>query len=307
VLSEYVAAIVNILFATPRKLPKPRDVVGRAVVLDIAFASEAGGSGFEKVTMPFISGLGARLAAWIDHHDSDHHARFANDARFVLRTKQEHGACPEMVTADLVERVGPVDTIVCHNDFDGLASAAKWIRKGIEPYPGCDNDARAIDTRLFEPGAIGIRFDRAIRARSRDTHLFDVIVRHLATGLEAPSLWEPIDKAADELGVIELETRALATRFRNLAAGRVAYVDVSGNKLKYDKTMLLLLGQERARIAIVLDDDVLTMAAPFDSGENFLQLLGLSGGMPTRVSTKRGELHAVLKKLGARTDELPPI
>ena len=115
---------MNLVFATPRKLPRARDVAGRVVVLDIAFASEASGGGFEKITLPFLSGLGPRLAAWVDHHDSRDHARFAGDARFVLTTKAEHGACPELVTPELVERVGKVDSIVCHTDFDGLVSAA---------------------------------------------------------------------------------------------------------------------------------------------------------------------------------------
>jgi hypothetical protein len=39
------------------------------------------------------------------------------------------------------------------------------------------------------------------------------------------------------------------------------------------------------------------MAAPFDSGVNFLQLLGLDGGMPTRVSDARNQLDEVLSKL----------
>src|SRR5688572_29734541 len=111
---------IELAFATPRKLPKPREVRGRVVVLDIAFASETGGASFDTVTLPFIDGLGRRLVAWVDHHDSDFHSKFASDPRFVLATKAEHGACPEMITPELVARVGPVDTIVCHSDFDGL-------------------------------------------------------------------------------------------------------------------------------------------------------------------------------------------
>src|ERR1019366_10554024 len=105
------------------------------------------------------------------------------DSRFILATKAEHGACPEMVTPELVTRTGPVETIVCHTDFDGLCSAAKWLRGGTEPYPGADDDARAIDTRTGGPGPIGQRFDRALRARRRDTALYGLIVRHLADGL----------------------------------------------------------------------------------------------------------------------------
>ena len=123
-----MSAFPQLAYATPRKLPKPRDLAGRVVVLDIAFAAEGSGSSFTKTTKPFIDGLGTRLAMWIDHHDHALHPEYAKDPRFVLSTKAEHGACPEMVTEELVARVGPVDTIVCHTDFDGLASAATLIR-----------------------------------------------------------------------------------------------------------------------------------------------------------------------------------
>ncbi len=187
---------VDLAFASPRKLPKARELRGRVVVLDIAFASEAGGHSFEKTTLPFITSLGDRLAAWVDHHDSAEHVRYQGDPRFTLTTKAEHGACPEIVTPELVERAGDVDTIVCHTDFDGLASGAKWIRGGVEPYEGCDADARAIDTRTGTPGPIAVRIDRALRARPRDQALFGLVVRHLAAGLVDRSLWEPIDAPA---------------------------------------------------------------------------------------------------------------
>src|SRR5690606_30022483 len=137
-------------FGTPRKLPRAESLEGRVVVLDIAFAGTAGG-GFDKVTKKLIDGLGARLVGWIDHHDHERHKDYAQDPRFVLARKSEHGACPEMVTPALVERLGPAETLLCHTDFDGLASAAKWLCHGHEPYPGCDDDARAIDTRLGTP------------------------------------------------------------------------------------------------------------------------------------------------------------
>jgi hypothetical protein len=300
-LSRSQMSSPELAFATPRKLPKPRDLHGRVVVLDLAFASEAAGGGFDKITLPFIEGLGPRLVAWVDHHDSAEHARYQGDARFVLSSKAEHGACPEMVTPELVAKVGPVDTIVCHTDFDGLVSAAKWLRGGTEPYPGADDDAWAVDTRLRRPGPFGERLDRALRARPHDHGLFGLVVRHLTTGLSDASLWNPIDEAAAELVAIEVETRRLAAGYARLAPG-VAIVDITpggaGPPSRVDKTLLLLLGQEREPVSIVVDRDTLTVAARFDSGLNFLTLLGLSGGMPTRVSVPRNRLRDLLDALG---------
>ena len=301
---------VELAFATPRKLPKAQDLRGRVVVLDVAFASEASGGGFDKITRPLIEGLGARLAMWVDHHDSSEHARYAGDPRFFLATKAEHGACPEMVTPDLVARAGQVDTIVCHTDFDGLASAAKWMRGGIEPYPGADDDAWAIDTRLKRPGSIGERFDRALRARPQDHGLFGLVVRHLSTGLSDASLWSVIDAAAAELLPIEAETRRVAERYVRVSPG-VAVVDVTGAtphrppSSRIDKTQLLLLGQEKEPVSVVIDRDTITVAARFDSGKNFLTLLGLSGGMPTRVSVPKSRLREVLLALGVAPDAYP--
>jgi hypothetical protein len=286
----------QLAFGTPRKLPKVKDLSGRVVVVDIAFAGAGSGGGFEKVTLPFIQKLGDRLRAWVDHHDHHEHARYRDDARFVLATKAEHGACPEMIDPELVQRVGPIETIVCHTDFDGLASAAKWIRGGTEPYPGCDDDARAIDTRLGIPSAVAERIDRALRARPRDAGLFGVVVRHLATGLSDSTLWDPIDRAAEELKPIEQETRRAAEHYRRLPPG-VAFVDVSSGFGKVDKTLLLLLGQEREPVSVVLDRDSVSVAARFDSGLNFLELLKLPGGMPTRVSLPRSRLREVLSAL----------
>ena len=307
----------ELAFATPRKLPKASGVKGRVVVFDVAFASEASGGGFEKITKPFIDGLGSRLAAWVDHHDHALHAQYKQDPRFVLATKAEHGACPEMVTPELCARVGKVDTIVCHTDFDGLCSAAKWLRDGVEPYPGADDDARAIDTRLGVPSVTARRFDRAIRARPRDAALLGLIVRHLASGLSDDSLWKPIDDAGKELEAVEKVTSELARSYTRIDIPKpkfagvtsIAYLDVprktdAQKRLRYDKTSLLLHGQERAAIALLVDGETLSLAAPFDSGINFLELLGLSGGMPTLVSVQSDRLDEALGLLGVSRSEI---
>ncbi|AKT37984.1 hypothetical protein [Chondromyces crocatus] len=293
---------LELAFASPRKLPRPQEVRGNVAVLDIAFASEAGGKGFEAVTLPFIKGLGPRLVAWVDHHDSAHHARYAGDPRFTLTTKAQHPACPELVTPEVVARAGRVDTLVLHNDFDGLASGAKWIRAGIEPYEGCDADARAIDTRTGTPGPIATRIDRALRARPRDYGLFGIVVRHLAAGLADPSLWSIIDAAGAELAPLEAEARRIAQRYRRIEPG-ILFVDATKRGGSYDKTLLLLMGQERARISAVADGESVTFAARFDSGINFLEKFGISGGMPTVVSIQRSKLTQALTSLGADPEE----
>ena len=47
--------------------------------------------------------------------------------------RDQHPGCPELVTKERVAQAGVVDTIVCHSDFDGIASAAKFLLGGVEP------------------------------------------------------------------------------------------------------------------------------------------------------------------------------
>ncbi len=288
----------HLAYGTPRKLPKPKDLPGRVVVLDVAFAGNAGGATFEKVTLPFIEKLGDRLAMWVDHHDHALHARYADDPRFVLSTKAEHPACPEMVTPERVARAGAVDTVCCHVDFDGLCSAAKWVLGGHEPYPGADADARAIDTRMGEPSEQAAVMDRALRARPRDDGLKGLVVRFLVGGARDGGLWTPIKEAAEQVRRLEDEARAIARRYR--VEGELAVVDARERGGPYDKTVLLLLGQERAAIAVVHDETSVSVAARFDSGIDLLSILGLQGGMPTRVSLSATKLDEVLAKLHDR-------
>jgi hypothetical protein len=293
---------IQFVFLTPRNLPKAETLAGRVAVLDIAFASEGGGSSFEGVTLPFINGLGARLAAWVDHHDHERHKDYAGDPRFVLSTKAEHGACPEMVTPEIVAHAGPVDTVAVHLDLDGLYAGAKWALGGVEPYPGADADARAVDTRRGEPGPIAERIDRALRARFRDTNLKHRVVQYLIARTKAPHHWEEIEKAARMIDPMLDEARRIAERYR--VDGHVAYVEAQA-KGPYDKTELLLLGQQRAAVAVVRDAGSLSVAADFESGLDFVKLFELGGGMPTRVSVPESRLDEVMQKLAQATAHLP--
>ena len=295
----------HLAFASPRILPKADKLAGRVVVLDIAFAATVGTSvSFEAVTQPFIAGLGDRLAAWIDHHDHERHRDFAGDPRFVLATKAEHGACPEMVTPELVRQTGPIDTIVTHVDLDGLYAAAKWILGGQEPYRGADDDARAVDTRVGTPSSLAQRIDKALRARFRDDQLKRAVVQFLVGGCKPGVHDDLITEAAAEFEQRDAVTRELARRFT--IKGRVAVVDTAGSAGQFDKTDLLLAGQERAPVAIVRDSGMLTIAAGFDSGWDFVQLFELGGGMPTRVTIPDADkLDGVIAKINAAPEPTP--
>jgi hypothetical protein len=257
---------------------------------------------FDKTTLPFIRGLGSRLAAWVDHHDHERHADYVGDPRFILCTKAQHGACPEMVTPEVVRAAGPVDTVGMHLDLDGLYSGAKWVLGGVEPYDGADADARAVDTRRGEPGPIGARIDRALRARFRDETLKNQVMQYLIARTKAPVLWEEIEAAAREIDPRLDESRRLAAKYR--VDGGIAYVEAGGRP--YDKTELLLLGQEKAPVAVVKDSGSLTIAADFESGFDFVKMFNLGGGMPTRVTIPEARHAEVLQKVAAEVARLRP-
>jgi hypothetical protein len=285
----------HLVYATPRRLPSPASLEGRVVVLDLAFAAAGMGTPFDEVTGPFIGGLGSRLAAWVDHHDHELQPRYQADPRFHLSTKAEHGACPEMVTPEVVAEAGPIDTILTHVDLDGLYAAAKWILGGREPYPGADADARAVDTREATPGRVGEIIDHALRARFRDAALKNRIVRYLCGGLRDETHRAAIEEAAAEFDRMHAETKRLASRYER--RGRVAYVDARRAQGPFDKTDLLLAGQALAPVAMVRHSGMITIAAAFGSGLDFLKLFRLEGGMPTRISLPDSRLDEAIETI----------
>jgi len=294
----------HLVFASPRMLPRPSALTGRVVVLDVAFAATVGSSiSFEATTLPFLTGLGDRLAAWVDHHDHERHGDYAADRRFVLATKAQHGACPEMVTPDLVRTVGPIDTICTHVDLDGLYAAAKWILGGVEPYPGADDDARAVDTRIGTPGPTATRIDHALRARFRDDQLKRAVVWWLAGGMKPGTHADVIAEAAREFEIRAQGTAALAARFA--IKGRVAWVDSAVTAQPFDKTDLLLAGQDKAPVSMVKDSGMLTIAAAFGSGWDFVRLLELGGGMPTRVTVPESRFVEALRRINDAPEPVP--
>jgi hypothetical protein len=124
-----------------------------------------------------------------------------------------------------------------------------------------------------------------------------LIVDHLQCGARDPCSWQQIDAAGAQCAALEARAEALAMNYQRLSAD-VVLVEVASDSGAYDKTELLLLGQRMARTAVLVAGDTVTLAAAYDSSLNFLELLGLSGGMPTVVSVQRSRLADVLQALG---------
>jgi hypothetical protein len=67
----------------------------------------------------------------------------------------------------------------------------------------------------------------------------------------------------------------------------------------------LLAGQARAPVSIVRDSGMLTIAAAFDSGWDFVELFGIGGGMPTRVTIPEQRLDDVIGRINAAPQPSP--
>ncbi len=286
-----------LVFATPKKLPDARALPGRVAVLDLGFCAQGLSPSFENMTGPFLDALGDRLCAWVDHHDHPYHERYRHDPRFVLATKEQQPACAPMVTAGVVERLGPADTLVAHLDFDGVYCMARWILGGREPYPGADADAVAVDTRTGEPSARGRLVDFALRARYHDENLKIAAVRALVDSDSKSPYWDTVREAAREYEQLQEQTMQWVGKY--VVSGDVAWVVVPEGA-RFDRTELLLHGQRLARVAVVENSGMLALAAPFGSGVDFLRLFHTGGGMPTRVTLPIARRAEVREKLGLR-------
>jgi len=295
--------MAKVVFVQPFEVGEElaQKIQGRVVVLDVAFCADTPRSSFATTTLPFIQALRDRLVFWIDHHEHERHADFSSDSRFILSSRKEHPAVPEMITPELVQSSGQVDAIVTHGDFDGIMAAAKWLLKGEEPYPGADADARAIDSRLGEPSEKGKLLDMALKAKGHSEEICQLILRYLLSRCQDEEAEALIQQAAEEYRTIMERTMQWAQRYQ--VDGPLAIVDIREEREPIDLTLLLLEGQKLAPIAIVRSRNLktgepqLTIAAVTDSGYNFVELFDLKGGMPTRVTLPDERYFEAIVKL----------
>ena len=303
----------ELAFASPRKLPRARELKGRVVVLDVAFASEASSGGFEKITLPVHRRSSARGSpAGSTTTTTGCTSDYRSDPRFVLATKAEHGACPEMVTP---ERRRPHRPRRHHRLPHRLRRALQRrevaARRRPSPTPA-PTTMRAPSTRApASAGPIGKRFDRALRARPRDTALFGLVVRHLAGGLgrrlalggnrprrRGARRHRAASRATIAARYVVVDLRAEAGR----AARRRPHARRSSTRPPTTASTTRRSSSSPARSARASRSwstlDTVSLAARYGSGVSFLELLGLSGGMPTLVSIPKKRLAEACEKLG---------
>ncbi len=305
----------KVVFAQPFEVNEAlaRQLEGKVVVLDVAFCADTPRSTYVTTTLPFIQALGERLVFWIDHHEHERHAEFANDPRFILASRKEHLAVPEMITPGLVAQVGQVDTIVAHGDFDGVMAAAKWLLGGEEPYSGADADARAADSRIGTLSPLGQMIDYALKLDLTDDAFRHTLLRYLLSRCQDKEAEAEIRQRAEAYKSIAERTAYWAQRYVVEGADlppragglrrALAIVDIREETERIDLTELLLAGQRLAKVAIVRNRNLktgepqITIAAATDSGYNFVKLFGLKGGMPTRVTLPEERFWEAIAKL----------
>ncbi|MBI1948419.1 MAG: hypothetical protein HYS27_22220 [Deltaproteobacteria bacterium] len=282
-----MAAAPGLAWVThPRHLPAAP--AGRVVVVDVAFAA---GAQWKSKTKKVIDALGERLVLWIDHHEhKEGWAQYRDDARFVLvPNKVAHGS-PELVTRERVLAAGPVDVIMAHADFDGVVAAAKWLKGGVEPWPGADEDARAVDSpgrghALTERGArFAYAFDEASVAykQAREHALLTKVTLAMASGESDLGLDEELDGLAKAARASEQAARARAAREGELAAPGVFLVKVDERPDNRTRRNLLVYAEERALIGALLEPDPQgghwLIATTFDERLDLSEVEGFEGG-----------------------------
>lgn len=268
-----------ILVENPRRLPDP-PATGLVALVDVAFAGDE--REFNKNTKPFIDSLGHRLACWIDHHWHPAWNQFEDDKRFVLIPRSQAPGCPQLVTPELIERIGRVDHLLAHADFDGIVTAAKFLKGGIPPYPEADEDARAIDS----PGKgyicsdrgrqIGLAMDQ-LRDSDNTKYLTFLrsITEYLVSGEDPGKLEVEIRNLAQLRVEYEQGLRSVADASKRLHPD-VLVLRVDKKLASPDRKFLLRTLQEQAIVGIIREPEWTTVAS-FNDDIDIGSIEGLDG------------------------------
>lgn len=303
----------------PRHLGKPP--AGDLVVVDVAFAAE---HQWKSKTLPFIDKIGDRLVKWVDHHEhKEGWAGFVDDPRFLLVPNKRAHACPELITAALVDESetarGVPTGIVAHCDFDGAVAATKWRRQGQEPYAGADEDARAVDSPgrghvLSDDGLVISRAMDEVAARDDKAARLAFMTRvadALSFGERDPALDDEIATLARASTIAEDEAARVADVRGSHEADDVFVVRLDDTPI--DNRMrrnLLLAAEARARIGCVYERDKegghWIIAATFDESIDLEDIAGFAGGRSDyRFARASKGGHDLVAALGSYLKEKP--
>lgn len=292
----------------PRYLPKPPK--GKTVVLDVAFAA---GSQWKSKTKVFLDALGDNLVRYIDHHEHrEAWPHYQGDARFLLVPNKLAHACPELVTPALVAATGTVDDIVAHADFDGCLAAVKWLRGGREPYPGADEDARAVDSpgrghALSETGArYAYALDEASARfeRKEELRFLTAVAASLVDGTSDLALDEEIDTLGKAARLAEQEGRKLGLARGSVEAPGVFVVRLDSKPDNRTRRSLLMLAEEHAPVGALFEPDptggAWMIAATFDQALDLEDVEGFEGGRSDyRFARAHGDGSDLVRALSA--------
>ena len=273
----------------PSRLPAPPKGDAGVVVLDVAFAS---GDHFERVTEPFIQALGSRLLLWCDHHEHPQGwARYQSDPRFLLVPNRLAHACPELITPETARRVGKPGSLFVHADLDGVLTAAKLLRGGVEAWPGADEDARAVDSpgrghALSDRGeklALAIDEALAVFTAGERRDFLKALVFGLAAGDLPAELADQVERSAERSLEAVKAAAELASSCGRAELGGLFVIRVAGRRKGRERKALLRCAEERAKIGVVVEEDAASghawlTAATFDEEADLGDIPGLEGG-----------------------------
>ena len=234
-------------------------------VLDIAVNMRV--NDLPHTTIAFLAQLERTnsLIMYADHHRSDtwhnkkflyYDKRYLNEfPKFNVKDKKEAPACPCLITSEIMDSLS--FNRQCyrqyeHGDFDGIMTGVKVAFGGHDPYVGATLDATIADTcntrkygRMTEAG---MRFDRALKSsKFQDNSLRYAMFNELVYGDEQAT--NIIDQGVVDYLPVEHYTQYLASRYHK--HGRVAYLDATNIDRRFDRRLLLLLGQEIRDVAVI--------------------------------------------------------
>ncbi len=149
-------------------------------------------------------------------------------------------------------------------------------------------DANASDTREGELSERGQLVEQAMKANLSDDSVREAAVRWIVNGCREDSDYEILRLKQAEYQRVQKITEKLVKQYE--IHDGVAVVDVRDVSEDYDRTQLLLKGEQMAfsKTAIVLGknpegEEVITVAT-MDKQRNLVNLFGLPSGAPFRVS-----------------------